>query len=428
MLCDGFVETNSLKRPVPKAGSQKLLGGLDQTQFNTAIDKVTSLYSPVFTQKGLRLLVKKLWTNTQVNAVAYKENGYSVVEIWGGLARHEVMTVDGVTLVTCHEVGHHLGGLPKFTDPNGTWASVEGEADYFATMKCLRKVFAKDISTWSGAVDPTAQSKCESVHAPGSIDAKMCMRISMASLASAQLSAAVSNGSAPYFESKDNSVVNVTYERHPAGQCRLDTYMNGDLCLVSDKVDLVNTNIDTGTCRNIPEEEYGARPRCWFKPTSSVSPGPTPTPAPVPTPTPTPAPVPTPTPAPVPTPNPVPQPPPANGVANTPTINGVIELHVANPNQLISLNWDVSNISGAYGIYFEIIGPNKDFSAPNGTMPDSQSLGKGSIKLKVGKLSILPARQLPGWGVYKIRVIPLDQTGRVAKGLFSNSAVLRLMP
>ncbi|MCB0351277.1 MAG: hypothetical protein KDD38_08850, partial [Bdellovibrionales bacterium] len=211
-LCEGFVEKNDLRIPVPKDGMQKLAGGVTEVEFNEAIDLVEQVYASIFSKKGKRLKVKKLWSNDQVNAVAYTEGGFAVVEIWGGLGRHSTATPDAITLITCHEVGHHLGGSPKMTDQaSGAWASVEGQSDYFATLKCLRKVFSKDIDAWSGSVDRTARAKCEDSHGVNTHDAKVCMRIAMASMASAKLSAALSGSQAPSFDSHDSSVVTKTY-------------------------------------------------------------------------------------------------------------------------------------------------------------------------------------------------------------------------
>lgn len=421
-LCSGFVEENDLRIPVDPTGRQKLLGGVTEAEFNTAIDRVERVYAPLFANKRMRLRVKRLWSNSQVNAVAYKEGAFSVIEIWGGLGRHQTMTVDGVTLVACHEVGHHLGGVPKYSDANGRWASVEGQADYFATMKCLRKVFAAEVNSWSGFVDPAVQQKCDAQFGPGTDDSKICMRIEMAALASANMSAAISNDRSPSFSARDVSVVTRTYEKHPRAQCRLDTYVNGSLCHVSHGVDMSDRDPHVGVCRNTPSEEYGARPLCWYKPEGSVAP---PNPAPPVPPVP-------PSPPPSPTPNPTPQPPapspvPGDDVARTPTLNGQVMVTVRNPNELITLSWDVSHIPGAAGVYFEAV-MNRDFTVPNGTTPDSFAVSRSTLPQARGSLRILPSRQLPGWGVYRFRVIPLDRYGRVPVGRFSDPAVLNLAP
>jgi len=388
-ICPGFIEKNDLRIPV----GSKFAGATTEQQFNAAIDKVLQVYTPIFQQRNQRLRVKKLWSNSQVNAVAYIENGTAVIEIWGGLARHSAVTADAVTLVTCHEIGHHIGGAPKYSDNNGSWAAVEGQSDYFATMKCLRKVFRQDMSGWNEVVPATVRQKCSESHGVGSLEEKICQRIALASLSSANLSAALTNVRSPTFDSRDATQVTKTFEKHPAAQCRLDTYMNGNVCKVSDAVDMDARDLNKGVCRNTPDEEYGARSRCWYKPVAST---------------------------------PTPRPPPTNGVAATPLLNGLVEVGVGNPNQPLVFSWDVSRFPQAAGVYYEVIGPNRDFRQPHGRQPDSASLVRGSIAQPRGQFVILPARQLPGWGVYRFRVIPLDRSGRQAVGEFSRPAILRL--
>jgi hypothetical protein len=411
--CDGFLEKNNLRIPI----GQKFAGDVTQEQFNEAIEKVVRVYSPIFTQKRQRLVMKKLWENTQVNAVAYQESGNAVVEIWGGLGRHATMTPDAVTLVTCHEVGHHLGGTPKYSDQNGAWAAVEGQADYFATLKCLRKVFRPEVNSWNGEVAPTARAKCNESHGADTVESKICQRIAMAGIASARLSASLGNSGQPSFDARDSSVVQRTFERHPQAQCRLDTYMNGNVCRVNDSVDVNDRDPNVGVCRNTTEEQYGARSLCWYKPSGS---GTNPTPPNPQPPTPQP-----PTPQP-PNPQPPTPQPPVSDVAQTPRLNGQESLVSRNPNAIFTLTWDVSNISGATGIYFEVIGPNKEFQEEHGVQPDPQAMPGGSFARQRGQIRISPARQLPGWGTYRFRVIPLDRSGRQPAGRFSSPAVFEL--
>ena len=59
------------------------------------------------------------------------------VVIYGGL-EHPLLTLDGLTAVICHEVGHHLGGFAFKTSILGdNWAATEGQSDYFAAHRCL---------------------------------------------------------------------------------------------------------------------------------------------------------------------------------------------------------------------------------------------------------------------------------------------------
>lgn len=83
----------------------------------------------------------RLW-----NASAQRMGSTWVVNMYGGLARHNEITIDGFALVLCHEIGHHLGGAPKYGGFN-TWGTNEGGSDYFATLKCLRRIFQNDDNT-----------------------------------------------------------------------------------------------------------------------------------------------------------------------------------------------------------------------------------------------------------------------------------------
>ncbi len=400
VLCQGFLPPNKMQIPIG-ARSARLVG-MTQAQFNADIGKVANVYNPIFANKGIPFVIEGLWNNNNVNSQAYIDsNGVHVVEIWGGLARHPLITDDALKLVVCHEIGHHLGGAPKFSAQGNTWASVEGQADYFATMKCLRKVFATDGGSVPANVAPTAQQQCQKYHNTTALELAVCERISMAGQAAAALSATLDGSAMPNFTTPDPSIVSQTFEQHPAGQCRLDTYFHGGLCQVSDSVDFDNSNPDVGACLNNSSEGYGARPLCWYKP-STTPPGPGPNPVPTP-------------------------PPPANGVATTPTLNGSTNYRDSNPMQVVQFQVDVSNFSNAYGFYYEIA-VNRDFSDPNGIMPDPNAIHGGAVPLTKATIHFVPQYQLPGWGTYKFRIIPLDQTGRQAVGRFSNSAVLVLKP
>jgi len=92
----------------------------------------------------------------------------------------------------------------------------------------------------------------------------------------------------------------------------------------------------------------------------------------------------------------------------------------------ITISYDVSRMSGAAGIYFEMSRPNQPFSQPNGTQPDmlhTAGFAKAGVK---GTIGLVPAQHLPGYGSYFVRVIALDASGRQAVGVFSNTSVLQV--
>jgi hypothetical protein len=79
------------------------------------------------------------WTDDTVNAFASREGNRQVVTLYGGLIRHPYMQLEGVGLVLAHEIGHHLGGAPRY--PGIPWASCEGQADYWGSKIAMRKVW-----------------------------------------------------------------------------------------------------------------------------------------------------------------------------------------------------------------------------------------------------------------------------------------------
>lgn len=83
--------------------------------------------------------------------VGLPENGVFVHEltIFGGLLRLPETSPETATLILCHELGHGIGGPPYKSGGMSGEASVEGQADYFATSECLPKVVAQ--WPWVGA-------------------------------------------------------------------------------------------------------------------------------------------------------------------------------------------------------------------------------------------------------------------------------------
>ena len=148
---------------------------------------------------------------------------------------------------------------------------------------------------------------------------------------------------------------------------------------------------------------------------AGVSPQPSPSPTPDPSPTPTPTPTPTNT------------PPPNLSIAPAPAINGQSQFKLTNPNQQISVTYDVTRVAGAVGIYFEVSKANATLAGPNGVTPDPNRLGANLVTGVTGNWTFTPAQVFPGWGAYSMRLIPLNQQEQ-PMALFSNPAVLLLSP
>ena len=263
-LCQGFAPPNDLWIPDAPAVTWQARPGVSRAQFNEILDRIQAEYSKEVQRAGGIFKIERKWSDGNVNAYAYRDDKkHWIISMFGGMARHPVMTYDGFVSVACHELGHHFGGLPKFRGDE--WAAVEGEADYYAMLKCMRRVFAKDDNKTILAereIDPAIKSQCEAEHR-GQQDQLLCIRIAQAGLNIGNVLAQVGKDPMPHVLTPDPKIVKVTFEDHPQAQCRLDTYVAGSLCLGDVNVAMSDKDAYVGAC---PMKTVGARPRCWFKP------------------------------------------------------------------------------------------------------------------------------------------------------------------
>lgn len=262
-----FMPKNNLSIPVREGVNS---AGLSESQFNAVIDRIETIYSPVFEQKGGTLVLNRNWKDGTVNASAERDGDQWNVNMYGGLARHKAITEDGFSLVLCHEIGHHIGGAPKANDIFGSsrWASNEGQSDYWGVLKCLRQTFVNDDN--ESIVKKLDSSEflrkaCSKTH-PNKNDANICIRTGMAGVSVANLFTEISNGKAAKFETPDTEVVSRTNSSHPKTQCRLDTMFQASLCEVAFTEDVDQKDESIGTCNKSRGHEIGTRPLCWFKP------------------------------------------------------------------------------------------------------------------------------------------------------------------
>lgn len=261
----GIVPENDMNIPF----NAKSTYNLDETQFNAVIDKVEAIYAPIISQAGAELNVMRNWEDGTVNAYASRSGNTWNVAMFGGLARHETVTPDGFALVVCHELGHHIGGAPKKSGWFGTWATNEGQADYFATLKCLRRVFRAEGNSNEVVAQMTVPaSVVEACNDQWSdeTDRMICQRGAMAGMSVSRLFQALRNSTTePDFNTPDSNVVSRTNHNHPAYQCRLDTYYQGALCQVDELSDVDQDDAEVGTCNLATGDKVGNRPHCWYK-------------------------------------------------------------------------------------------------------------------------------------------------------------------
>lgn len=245
--------------------------GITEAQFNAVLDVIETVYTPIIEKHGLKFVIQRNWTDDTVNATPLSTGTFMAITVDGGLARSNGMTQDGLALVVCHELGHLLGGVPH---GNGDMAN-EGQADYFATSKCLRRVFAEPaarlFSRLSGT-DPTAQKACSRVFKePLSRD--ICVRSAMAALSASTTTTGWSSvPEVVELNTPDPYRTSVTDNRHMPKQCRLDTQFQGALCAKSVNEEFSDTDPEPGACTLAQGYTEGLRPRCWYQPPKSEPP------------------------------------------------------------------------------------------------------------------------------------------------------------
>jgi len=257
---------------IPVTTNKERVLSMDEATFNHVIDVVEDIYKPIVKDLGGDLQVIRKWEDGTVNAYAQRSGSVYKVSMFGGLARHATVTKEGFALVVCHEVGHHIGGFPKKTSWLGTssWASNEGQADYWGTSKCMKKVLeslAEDPALEEEEYDDYqyALKACGKTFT-NQHDQYICARNSMAGKSLAELFRALRKLPKELrFIDRDKKVVTSTSHSHPAPQCRMDTYFSGSLCSKGSDEVISDTDEALGFCYSEGKYESNERPSCWFK-------------------------------------------------------------------------------------------------------------------------------------------------------------------
>lgn len=259
-----FLEGNGPKLPIGVESN------VSKNDFNLLLDNLEKLYKKEARKMGKRLSISGKYNSNIVNAYALQVYpGTMTVRVLGGIVRHPLMTYDGLALVVCHEIGHHMGGAPRKWERMNKWASDEGQSDYFAPLQCLRRLWKNDnneaiINQRKEKISET-HSKCIQSYS----DAKeiaLCERTLYAALDVTKLVAAARHeDESPNLGTFDPKVVEKTNQEHPASQCRLDTMLAGTLCTKSPEV-FDGVNAENGVCSELSGDIIGTRPHCWYAP------------------------------------------------------------------------------------------------------------------------------------------------------------------
>lgn len=243
-----------------------------ESVFHQVIDSIESTYAPVFTSIGVTFSIERLWEQGEVNAAVAKKGNHYRLRVYGGLARFAPMKKDPLTLVLCHEIGHLIGGAPTWKPQNHV--SSEGQADYYSTLKCFRKLVAEEdhFAVIEGRpIHPLALDRCGQSFDAESESYAICLRSSVAIEDLSHVLVALREGEIlPRLETPDRKIRRVIlFNGYPSIQCRVDTLFAGAVCPINDGVDVLDNNLyNFSVCSSFQGHTLGLRPRCWYVPRS----------------------------------------------------------------------------------------------------------------------------------------------------------------
>lgn len=238
-------------------------------QIKEITEDIIEIYKPIFGKENKKLTIDIDWNRSNINAYTTRDDHNNpVIKMTGGLAADKTLSIDGLTLILCHEIGHHLGGEPKKLRGRSTkkdWASAEGQADYYATAFCMKKVLqSKKYQENSQDSDeakfhnfsPKDHSEIKEI-----CKNKLCKKIAYATLSLAKYYAKLDLFSRDLsLIDKDYLEVFTTNYKYPNPQCRLDSMVAGLLCPSSLSLKWEKEKLESSEC----QDKRFQRPLCWF--------------------------------------------------------------------------------------------------------------------------------------------------------------------
>ncbi len=243
---------------------------IEDKDVDRILSRIKNIYTPVIKKKiGRKLVVKYLEGVSFPTARAFlsDDSKEAVVLLTAGVVKHKSVTMDALALIICHEIGHHIGGAPFHTKER--WASSEGQADYFATLKCFREFARYDDNVRlmeNKMVPKIAENKCkDSFYNENEV--AICKRSIMAALSFVDFFIVFRGFSDKVSLSTPSPYVTLkSLDDYPEPQCRLDTFFQGAICSANFSNSLGNYS-DIGVCyRGSGEYKSGYRPLCWYRP------------------------------------------------------------------------------------------------------------------------------------------------------------------
>lgn len=257
---------------------------IEEQRVQEIVDHLEELFTPVFSYHRAKLLIQINWDDPTINLYAEQTGSDWLVHIFMGYYTLAGMSEDALALSLCHELGHHLSGYPY----KSSWASAEGQADYFANHVCTGMLWEKDDNSSYRTKLPESLLKLCTDRYDLDDQIDLCSRKMQAGLSLAKVMADHSHTALENDLVKLPEVERMIYT-HPTAQCRLNTFIRATLC--SKKFNLrvipgkqkaqvvpvprpirgVNTlwarkqSLKYICDQQINNEQIGSRPNCWFK-------------------------------------------------------------------------------------------------------------------------------------------------------------------
>ena len=225
--------------------------GYPEKKYHQVLDKIIEIYEPIIQSKGGTLHILRDWRDGSVNAWAWRIGQEYHLEVPGGMSRYHLINEEAFILTVCHELGHLLGGAPA----RNRAISLEGQADYFATTHCAKRVLPQIEPYKKTTPTQDMQNLCAREN-----DRDLCYRILSGSQSLSNYFASIARNSFPTLSQESQRQVNQTLTTHPKAQCRLDTFKRGTFCHKNEG----NISFDDPKLGYCTEKDDLKRPRCWY--------------------------------------------------------------------------------------------------------------------------------------------------------------------
>jgi hypothetical protein len=265
--------------------SQEIYKPIDQEAFNQIIFNTQILYLSEIQNLPTHLTISKIWDSPISNAYAeqLRETNELKLEFHGEWTKTSKATYDSFVALVCHEFGHILGGAPRLVSRGfrnsqlPIYLSTEGQADYFAASKCLKKYFTTFHSQESTNFAQLNEYPYLSARNYREIkrlcheteNEELCLRVFLAGHDMLQNYASIFNN--PNFFNIypiPRSVSLTVRDGYPIFNCRVWTYLSGALCSASIESNFSPFDPNENTC-DLTHPLINQRPRCWYSPSDN---------------------------------------------------------------------------------------------------------------------------------------------------------------